>query len=304
MNKITIDIGYSSSKILFNGEFYKVPTAISFAADTGIEFGESIVYEFEGDKYYVGEQAGNDEAFVTTDYKFLNKFAPLIVYHIFKKLGIAGDINLITGLALTDWGKRSEFTERLQFLKVNDETVATNVEVVGPQGSGSYAAYIAQENLQNDIPKTMCVIDIGFRTINFLYYENGNVQQSKLKGFSGHGVVSIIKPFTNYLESTYGLPFSEQEALKIFMENEFYMGGIVQEAIPVKIAELKNQFIQKLLSSILISEKKLLMTSQKVLMCGGGAYFIRDVQLPPNVVYNTEPLEFSNVLGFSLMGKG
>lgn len=301
MNKISIDIGYSSSKIMFNDQYYKVPTAISFANDCGIEFGESSVYDFEGENYYVGEQA-SDEAFTTTDYKFLYKFAPLIVFHIFNKLGISGDINLNTGLALTDWSKREEFTERLQFLKVNDATVATNVKVVGPQGSGAYNTFIAQNELHNNPPKSVCVIDIGYRTINFLYYERGEPIQTKMKGFPGHGVVSIMKTFSNYLESRYGMPFSEQEALKIFMDKEFSLGGEIQEGIAEYITDLKNKFIQKLMNSVLVSEKKTLMMAEKVLIAGGGAYYIEDVAMPKNTVYNTDPKEFSNVFGYSLIG--
>ena len=301
MNNISIDIGYSSSKILFNNQYYKVPTAISFANDCGIEFGESSVYDFEDERYYVGEQA-SDEAFTTTDYKFLYKFAPLIVFHIFNKLGISGDINLNTGLALTDWAKREEFTQRLQFLKVNDSTVATNVKVVGPQGSGAYNTYIAQNNLQDNPPKSLCVIDIGYRTINFLYYERGEPIQTKMKGFPGHGVVSIMKTFSNYLESRYGMPFSEQEALKIFMDKEFSLGGVAQEGIVEYITDLKNKFVQKLMNSVLVSEKKTLMMADKVLIAGGGAYYIEDVPMPANTVYNTDPKEFSNVFGYSLVG--
>jgi len=300
MNKISIDIGYSSSKILFNDQYYKVPTAISFANDCGIEFGETSIYRFEDEDYYVGEQASS-ESFTTTDYKFLYKFAPLIVFHIFKKLGMSGDISLNTGLALTDWSKREEFTERLQFLKVNDETVATNVKVVGPQGSGAYNAYIAQNNLYDAHPKSTCIIDIGYRTINFLYYEKGEPIQTKMKGYPGHGVVSIMKTFSNYLETTYGMPFSEQEALKIFMEKEFSLGGEVQEQIPDVIADLKNKFIQKLMNSVLVSEKKTLMLSEKVLIAGGGAYYIEDVPMPKNTVFNIDPKEFSNCYGYSLI---
>jgi plasmid segregation protein ParM len=301
MNKISIDIGYSSSKIMFNSQYYKVPTAISFANDCGIEFGESAIYDFEGEKYYVGELA-TDEAFTTTDYKFLIKFAPLIVFHIFKKLGITGDISLNTGLALTDWSKREEFKERLNFLKVNNETVATGVNVVGPQGSGAYNAYIVQNELTQTPPKSLCVIDIGYRTINFLYYERGEAIQTKMKGFPGHGVVSIMKTFSNYLESAYGMPFSEQEALKIFMDKEFSLGGTPQEDIPKVIADLKNKFVQKLMNSVLVSEKKTLMMAEKVLIAGGGAYYIQDVPMPPNTVYNSDPKEFSNVYGYSLIG--
>ena len=300
MNTIIIDLGYSSAKILFNGEYYKVPTAISFANDAGIEFGESSVYDFEGEKYYVGE-AATDEAFTTTDYNFLRNFGPLMVFHIITKLGIVGDIQLITGLALTDWARREDFQERLQFLKVNDATIATNCKVVGPQGSGAYNAYIAENNLFNDQPKSMAIIDIGYRTINFLYYEKGNAQQTKMKGFPGHGVVSIMKTFSNYLETTYGMPFSEQEALKIFMEKELTMGGVIQEDIPAKIEELKGKFVQKLMNSVLIAEKKLCTMASKVLIAGGGAYYLEDIAMPDNTVFNKNPKEFSNCYGYSLV---
>lgn len=300
MNKISIDIGYSSSKIMFNENFYKVPTAISFANDTGIEFGESETYEFEGEKYYVGE-AASDESFTTTDYKFLDKFAPLIVYHIFRKLGIEGDIEMVTGLALSDWNHRADFQTRLQFIEVDGNTVSTNCKVVGPQGSGVYNTYIAENELYDNHPKSCCVIDIGYRTINFLYFEKGSPMQTRMKGYPGHGVVSIMKTFSNYLESFYGMPFSEQEALKIFMDGELSMGGAVQEEIPKTIADLKGKFVQKLVNSVLVQEKKLLMTSETVIIAGGGSYLIQDVPMPPNTVFNKDPKEFANCRGYALI---
>ena len=301
MIRVIIDFGYSSAKILYNGEYYKVPTAISFANDAGIQFGESSVYDYQGDKYYVGE-AATDEAFTTTDYEFLKKFGPLMAFHILKKLNLLDqDIELITGLALTDWDKRQDFQDTLQFLKVNDATIATNCKVVMPQGSGAYNAYIAENNLYEAPPKTMVVIDIGYRTINFLYYEKGVANQTRMKGFPGHGIVSIMKTFSNYLETTYGMPFSEQEALKIFMDKELSLGGVPQEEIPVFIADLKIKFMQKLRNSILVSEKKTLGFADKVLMAGGGAYYIEDMEFPPNIVFNKNPKEFSNVFGYSLI---
>lgn len=296
--KLGEDIGYSSTKIQFNGEFYKVPTSIMFANDIGIDFGESNIYEFEGEKYYVGE-AATDESFTTTDYAFLYKFGPLITYHIIKKLGITGDIDLRTGLALSDWAKKDEFRERLSNITVNGETLNITVRIVGPQGDGAYTAYLVENNLTTP-PRSLSIIEIGYRTVNFLHYENGVPQQNKCKGFPGHGAVSIIKPFSNYLESTYGMPFSEQEALKIFMSGTLSIGGVVQETIPEKIADLKNKFVQKLLKSVLVSEKKILMMSDAVLIAGGGTYFVRDVPMPPNTVWNQAPYEFSNVKGYML----
>lgn len=299
MTKLGEDIGYSSTKIMINGEFYKVPTSISYANDVGIDFGEANIYEFEGEKYYVGE-AATDESFTTTDYAFLYKFSPLITYHIIKKLNLSGPIEMRTGLALSDWSKREEFAARLTDITVNGETIQISPRIVGPQGDGAYTSYIVENGLTTNPPKSLSIIEIGYRTVNFLHYENGKAQQAKCKGFPGHGAVSIIKPFSNYLETTYGMPFSEQESLKIFMSGVLTIGGVVQEEIPYKIADLKNKFVQKLLKSVLVSEKKILMMSEKVLIAGGGAYFVRDVPLPENTVWNVAPYEFANVKGYML----
>ena len=298
--ELDIDIGYSACKILFNNEFYKVATSISFANDVGIDFGENNVYEFEGEKYYVGE-AASDESFTTTEFSFLQKFGPLILFHIIKKLGIQGDVLLKTGLALSDWNKREDFRQRIESITVNGETINTNARVVAPQGSGCYNTYIVENNLTENHPNSMSVIDIGYRTINFLYFEKGKPQQNKMKGFPGHGVVSIIKTFTNQLEQKTGMNFSEQEALKIFMSGSFSLGGVQQEEITLLIADLKSKFIQKLMNSVLTSEKKILMLSDAVLIAGGGSYLIRDVGMPPNTVWNKQPAEFSNVYGYSLI---
>ena len=72
MNKIGIDIGYSSTKVLYNDKIVRFPSSVSYATDVGITYGNDNVYDFEGEKYYVGKEAVSEETFVTTDYK-LNK---------------------------------------------------------------------------------------------------------------------------------------------------------------------------------------------------------------------------------------
>ena len=173
--------------------------------------------------------------------------------------------------------------------------------LVGPQGNGCFKTYINDNNLYGEnMPKKMSVIDIGYRTINFLNYENGIPNPTKSKSFPDHGVVSIIKPFTNTLENKYGINFSEQEAIKIFLDNSFSFGGVIQEDIPEEISAAKSRFVQKLMNSILVSEKKTLQLSDIVLISGGGAYMLKDMQLPPNVRFGNGLHDFENVSGYLL----
>jgi hypothetical protein len=296
-----VDLGYKGTKIWWENQFYKIASTINYYNDSGIKFGETDVYEFEGEKYVVG--VPTDDSFVTTDYNFLRKFGPLIVFHIIKKLGINEPIEIRTGLALVDWGdqeKRDDFIERLSTITCNGETITNEVTLVGPQGDGSFRSYIVSNNLQDAIPNKISIIDIGYKTINFLHYVKGKPDEQKSKGFPDHGVVTIIKPFTAYLEHQYNVPFSEQEAAEIFLENRFTFGGVDQENVIEKIEESKIHFVQKLMNSILVSEKKTLQLSDVVVISGGRAYMLQDIDLPPNVVIGDKFLEFDNVKGYIL----
>jgi plasmid segregation protein ParM len=303
MRKLGIDIGYSSCKIAWDGELYKLPTAISFAHDIQIEdndnnLGADVSYDFEGDMYYVGKAGTSDESFTTTDFDFLYKFAPLLVYHIIKLLEITdvSDIELRAGLAIVDWGKKETFETRMNEITVNDTTLDINMILV-PQGSGAALSYVT-EDLVGEWPGSLFVLDIGYNTINVLYFEDGAPIKHRAKSFPGHGVSSIIRPFTAYLENKFSLPFSEHEASDIFRKGTFIFQGSPVEDVVEEIINMKKQFVTKLTKSILISEKKTLSTSEVVLFTGGGAYYLDDIGFPPNVKFPQKPYEHSNVKGY------
>jgi len=298
-NTIGIDVGYSSTKVEFEGKLVKFPTAISYATDVGMSYGDGNIYEFEGEKYYVGKEAVSEEAFVTTDYKFLYKFAPLIIYHILSKFDnvqIDKPVIIKTGLAIIDWSKKDEFIKRISNFQINGQAVSVYPTLI-PQGAGVALDWVYNNN--NGIyPDRLHVLDIGFNTINSIHFENGVPSKSKTKSYPGHGVSSIIKPFTSYLENIYAMNFSEQEAINIFIKGDFKYNGISQLELSKKITELKHQFVKKLFQSILVNDKKLLAISDVVLISGGGAYLLQDLDFPNNVKFAEMPYEFSNVRGY------
>ncbi len=300
-NEISIDIGYSSTKVEYNGKISKFPTAVSFYSDVGTAYGNNDIYAFEGQTYYVGSQAVSEEAFVTTDYKFLNKFAPVIIYHIlgkFDHLPQDRPIILNTGLAVVDWGHKDEFIERISTFEVNGQKVSIQVKLI-PQGAGVAADWVTNVN-NNEYPEKLHILDIGYNTINSLHFTNGRPDKSKIKTYPGHGVSSIVKPFTSFMENTYGINFSEQETLSVFTKGTFKYNGEEQPSVVEKIEELKSKFVTKLFQSVLVNDKKIMAMSDKVLIAGGGAYLLQGTAFPPNVEFVTEPYEFSNVRGYSL----
>ena len=300
MKKVGLDIGYSQTKIFFDGKLFKLPTAISYAIDSGINFGNDEVYEYNGKMYRVGEIA-IDESFTTTEYRFLKEFGPLILYHVLHKLNLLTDgklnqpIELRTGLSLSDWEYSEEFKNSLTTFIVNDKEININPIHIIPQGAGVHYDWCDKNK---EVPVSDVVVDIGYNTINYLVFDNGTPLKAKCRSFPGHGAVGIIRPFTNWLEATYKMHFTEQEALKILMNNKFIYQGEEQPDVINMIKELKSNFITKLFNSILVSEKKTLSTSEKVIIAGGGAYFLEGVSLPKNATFPEKPFEFSNVRGY------
>lgn len=295
-NTIAIDLGYSTSKISYMGKVVKFPTAVAFASDIGISYGDEDVYEFEGEKYYVGKEAADSEAFATLDYKFLNKFAPLLIYHIlhkFEKHKLSTPITVNTGLAIVDWDKKDEFKERIQTITVNNETINIKVNLI-PQGAGCAIDYVKQ-----DYPDKLSVIDIGYNTINLIGFNDGKPSRKDMKAYPGHGVSSIIKPFTSYMENKFKMTFSEQEAIQVFVKGYFKFNGADQPEVSEKITHLKKQFVTKLFQSILVNDKKQLAMADVVLIAGGGAYMLEDITFPPNVEFVQKPYEYSNARGYA-----
>ena len=55
MQVLSIDVGYGHTKCMFKGETFKFPTAISHAGIGATNFVATDAYEFEGNRYFVGD---------------------------------------------------------------------------------------------------------------------------------------------------------------------------------------------------------------------------------------------------------
>ncbi len=297
MKKLAIDCGYGHVKIKYEDKFYKFPTSVAFAVDTGIAYGDGDTVNYKGEAYYVGENAIVLETFNTTDLNFKLQFDPLIIYHVLKKLGLVedarkGEIQLYLTLSLTDWKHKDDYLAATSEFQADDIDFKFENIILVPQGAGAYMNYMSKHE---EHPLSAIIIDVGYNTINYMLYENGNPQKAHSKGFAGHGVSSIIRAFGTYLESQFSMPFSDSESQKIFLNGKFTFSGVERPEVTQKIIELKSQFVKRLFNSILTSEKKLLATSEKVILAGGGCYLLQDINFPPNVEFIDKPFEFANV---------
>jgi len=302
MKKLIIDQGYSSAKIKYGDKLNKLQTAVCFSNDLGIAYGEEEVFNYQGQNYYVGDQAVSNESFSTGDYGFKKKFDPLLLFSILKRLGIIEEaknknIELVLSLSLADWKHKDDYISIFKEFTVNDITLGFENITLMPQGAGAYINFVNNQN-NGTHPDSAVVLDIGAVTINTIMYKNGQPQRSHSKGYPGHGVmISIIQPFASYLESTYSMPFSNAEAMEIFTHGKFIFNGSEQPGIADKINELKRQFVHKIFNSVLTADKKILATSEKVIFAGGGCYLLEGIKFAANTIMTTKPYEFANVSG-------
>jgi len=306
MNEINIDIGYSYTKVYYKDEkgkdiFVKFNTAIARANQIGIDFGHENVYEYNGETYYVGKDALGDHCLSSDGYKFLEDYAPIIIFHIlkeFERVDLPMPITVNTGLALKDWKYKEKFEDKISKFTVNGKEILLDVNL-SPQGDAVYWDWVENQN-GGEHPTKTAVIDIGHNTVNFLYYRDGEAVKKYCKSYPGQGLTKITKPFKDMMDARYGIGFTEQELLKDFANETFtYQGETVDEVIDI-IINLKENYIKDLPKVILQENQKLLAFADKVIMGGGGIYLFEDIDFPPNTEIIQKPYEYSNVRGYSL----
>ncbi len=181
---------------------------------------------------------------------------------------------------------------------MNGKKIQTIPQLI-PQGAGCAVDWVYYNN-DGEYPDRLTVLDIGYNTVNLLGFQDGKPIRKDMKSYPGHGVSSIIKPFTSFMENKYAVTFSEQEIIQVFIKEKFKYNGEEQTEVVDKIVELKSQFVKKMFQSVLVNDKKLLAMSDVVLIAGGGAYLLQNIPFPPNVRFVDSPFEFSNARGYMI----
>ena len=304
---IGFDFGYHGTKIRYKNKMVTFPSAIAFYNDTGLQISSSDkIYDFEGDRYLVGSGAASSQSFTTTEFKFLYKFMPLLVYYVlekFEEVNKDKPIKIKSGLSIMDYSQENivKLKERLANFEVNGRKMSVEIDFT-LQAFGIYKDFLKNHKEEVKIDdlksKMTTIIDIGSNSINVLNINNGAPIKEHSKGYPGSGTYSLINPLRHYLENKYGLPFNVQEATEILRDGSFMFNGVNQEDVAEYVKDAKEKFVKKLFQSILVENKKIFSMSRYVILSGGGAHLLRGSKFPPNVVYTvTDPI-FSNVNGY------
>jgi plasmid segregation protein ParM len=302
MKKISIDLGYGDIKVCTEKGEFKFTNAISFAGHSSVDYNQNAldVYKFNDIDYLVGEQALLNKPFITRDYGYLYEYAPLLVYKALKTAKIKPNdtINLVTGLSLKDWHKASEFGERICDIFVNNEHYKIspeNIKVV-PQGKGVYLDYKSKNNIiDNDF---FAIVDIGFNTFDFLIFKDGKPIPNKNYA-NTLGVNTLIQELQIYLNKEFRSNFSEQDCKDILFNKSVRIGAKTTDLTSAINKEI-FKYSKILHNEILAKNADLINKVFKVVISGGGAYLLKEINanIFDHQVYSTEPFEFANVRGY------
>ena len=295
---VALDIGYGDVKCKIGDQVFKFDSAICYAKNSYTNVGNQDIYEFEGKKYLVGNDALS-EAFSTRDYLFIEKYAPLFIFKALKMAGVDlnSRIHLITGLSLVDWNtKKEQFADRIKSFYINDITVKLNITLV-PQGQGIFT-YYADKNPESMTQKII-IDDIGYNTHDRLVFDSG-VPNSLESYATSTGANKIVTEIQTLLSSQYNLDFPEQEVKQYILKKFVTIGGQKRD-----ISQLINEEVEKYFEFYMNEargkKKSLMARADAIIIAGGAAYYLDNdaLSFPENVKFMSgEKHEYLNVYGY------
>jgi len=287
---LALDVGYGHTKFKTHDMEFKIPTAVAKLKESFAEFGTPEGYLFNNKRYLVGDKAVSN-AFNTRGFKFLTDYVALIA---FKAIEMAGfDINkpitIKTGLSLFNWNNKEEFIEALRVINVNNIVIKPKIKLMA-QGEGIYHEYTGKKD------GLVCVSDMGYKTLDFLVFDDG-VPQISLSFANSKGANLMITDLKARLQKQYGFNISELAVNKAF--NDGFISNFGEEIdLSDVIAESKEDYATIIIDELHSNIGDLLQSANKIIFSGGGAYFMDSSKFKKNMTFSTSPYEFSNVRGY------
>lgn len=299
MQILSVDIGYGHTKCMFNGEMFKFPTAVSNAGISATSFATTEAYDFEGGHYFIGDAKAVRESLPTSDFLFLKKYAPLLLYkaiELGQKYGLDAkkELTIATGLSVLNWGEREEFKDRLRKFNVGKNNIECQIKLFA-QGQGVFYDYFGTDGDQD----LNIVFDIGYLTNDFIVFESNKPYNEKCFA-NDKGINKIITDLQKLVAANYkNVRLPESKINEVLMAGGYRNYG---EYINLKseVDALKKNYIDQVILELQANSKDLIRESNKIILSGGGAYLFQNMDIFPNMVLSKPQYEFANVRGYNL----
>lgn len=288
---IAVDLGYGDCKIALKKEdgtimISKYPSAVAKINPRRFGTGEAV--EFEGDYYLIGENAINYKPMEMNDYETLEKYAPLLVYHAFRKYGEFD--SLVTGLSIRQEDSSNDFKDRLSNFVIDGVEYNLDVQLL-PQGIGAKLVVAKQFG---DISNYL-VCDGGFNTVDLVPVFDGKADIHSVDALENRGIIEVVNELIDYISGEYNIELSPKEA-KYALDNKSIEIYGKEVDLTDEIAHITSEYSKDLVRQIERKFKKSWHKFQKVIIVGGLSHFV-DTSVYEHLT--TVPKgEFYNVIGF------
>jgi Actin like proteins N terminal domain len=314
MKKILgIDIGFGDTKVTYGTSDGHIIKQFKFSSSIGITkrneyVQDSRIYDFLDHSYYVGEHSlhlPSENLIDITDYKNLEYYAPLFLYHTLKLIDSTPDI-IVSGLSKAQIQNSGHFKEGLQSFSVNGEQYNFPEVYILPQGAGSKLTIDKFgnnfPNIQNEFlgATTFVGCDIGFNTLDMFLVTDGKTSPNLFEGIEREGIMKIATEVARKVKELHGRQITLHEAKEIIDSGVYKLRG---QKYPFKdyIDEIKKGYLKDLLSLIETKYGKILDKCDFISLSGGGSTIFKStddgfIRVPKN------KHEYYNSTGFFLFG--
>lgn len=308
-----IDIGFGDVKVTVGTSEGHVGKQFKFTSTIGITkrneyVQDQRIYDFKEHSYYVGENAlhlPSENLIDITDYKNLEYYAPLFLYHVIKMIGFKPDI-VVSGLSKAQIENSGHFKEGLMDFEVNGERYIFDNVYILPQGAGSklcidkYGDNFPQ--LQQEFTGTTSFVgcDIGFNTLDMFLVTDGKTSPNLFEGIEREGVMKIATLVAKKVKELHGRSITLHEAKEIIDTGIYKLRG-QKHPFNDYIDEVKKGYLKELLALIETKYGKILDKCDFISLSGGGSTIFKStedgfIRVPKN------KHEYYNSIGFFLFG--
>ena len=269
---------------------------------------DSRIYDFREHSYYVGENAlhlPSENLIDITDYKNLEYYAPLFLYHAIKMIGFKPEI-IVSGLSKAQIENSGHFKEGLMSFEVNGEPFTFSDVYILPQGAGSKLCIDKYgnnfPNQQQEFTGTTSFVgcDIGFNTLDMFLVTDGKTSPNLFEGIEREGVMKIATLVAKKVKELHGRQITLHEAKEIIDTGIYKLRG-QKHAFKEYVDEVKKGYLKELLGLIEVKYGKILDKCDFISLSGGGSTIFKSTDDGFIRVPKTKH-EYYNSIGFFLYG--
>jgi plasmid segregation protein ParM len=297
----------------------KFPTAISYARDgiIGDLGSDEKRYEFNGREYFVGVPALKcRDVFSTRDIDFLITHSPLLAFaaveksfdalpHVHKpaNMGVSKK-SLCLGMPIAHFhSKRGQLMDIMKKTCVSDTPLSFETIDIRAQGQGIFFDFVFDEIGQpvtDHLFMNILVVDIGFNTVDILGVVGGRPSREWSGMIERAGISRIGEQVGAYLQREFNFDLPEQAIKDVLRKKEIALYGAVKD-ISWVIRKASAEYAEWLVQEIRSKWEGFLKTADRLILAGGGAYYVADVfhsVYPKGFLHVPEEPEYSNARGF------